>query len=100
MSQGVVQEMVTTALLGALNGAKQKGQLKSETWPALSLDAPKRPEWGDLRARIAARPEPARGELRVVPGSARWETDSLTASALVPNDAIEAIIECVAASVP
>jgi arginyl-tRNA synthetase len=45
--------MVTTALLGALNGAKQKGQLKSEAWPALSLDAPKRPEWGDLASTVA-----------------------------------------------
>ena len=53
MSQGVVQEMVATALLGALNGAKQKGQLKTEAWPALTLDAPKRPEWGDLASTVA-----------------------------------------------
>ena len=53
MSQGVVQDMVTTALLGALNGAKQKGQLKSEAWPAITLDAPKRPEWGDLASTVA-----------------------------------------------
>jgi len=51
--QGVVQEKVTTALLDALNGAKRKGQLKTETWPALSLDAPKRPEWGDLASTVA-----------------------------------------------
>ncbi|MBI3356878.1 MAG: arginine--tRNA ligase [Nitrospirae bacterium] len=53
MSQGVVREMVTTALLGALNGAKKKGQLKTETWPTLNLDAPKRPEWGDLASTVA-----------------------------------------------
>ena len=53
MSQGVVQEKVTSALLGALNGAKQKGQLKTESWPTLSLDAPKRPEWGDLASTVA-----------------------------------------------
>lgn len=53
MSQGVVQDMVTTALLGALNGAKQKGRLKSEAWPAITLDAPKRPEWGDLTSTVA-----------------------------------------------
>ena len=53
MSQGVVQEMVTTALLGALNEARQRGQLKSEAWPQLSLDAPKRPEWGDLASTVA-----------------------------------------------
>jgi arginyl-tRNA synthetase len=45
--------MITTALLGALNGAKQKGQLKTEAWPALTLDAPKRPEWGDLASTVA-----------------------------------------------
>ena len=53
MSQGVVQEKVTSALLGALNGAKEKGQLKTEAWPTLSLDAPKRPEWGDLASTVA-----------------------------------------------
>ena len=53
MSQGVVQEMVATALLGALDGARKKGQLKTEAWPALTLDAPKRPEWGDLASTVA-----------------------------------------------
>ncbi len=53
MSSGVVQEKVTSALLGALNGAKKKGQLKTEFWPQLSLDAPKRPEWGDLASTVA-----------------------------------------------
>ncbi|MCP9450292.1 MAG: arginine--tRNA ligase [Nitrospira sp.] len=53
MSHGVVQEMVATALLGALNEAKKKGRLKTETWPALTLDAPKRPEWGELATTIA-----------------------------------------------
>lgn len=53
MSQGVVQDKVTSALLGALDGAKKKGQLKTESWPSLSLDAPKRPEWGDLASTVA-----------------------------------------------
>lgn len=53
MSQGIVQEKVTTALLCALDGAKQKGQLKAAAWPALTLDAPKRPEWGDLASTVA-----------------------------------------------
>ncbi|HET9395659.1 MAG TPA: arginine--tRNA ligase [Nitrospiraceae bacterium] len=53
MAHGVVQEKVTSALLGALNGARNKGQLKSTAWPALSLDAPKRPEWGDLASTVA-----------------------------------------------
>jgi arginyl-tRNA synthetase len=53
LSHGVVQEKVTSALLGALNGARSKGQLKSAAWPTLSLDAPKRPEWGDLASTVA-----------------------------------------------
>ncbi|MBK9309059.1 MAG: arginine--tRNA ligase [Nitrospira sp.] len=53
MSQGVVHEKVATALLDALDGAKQKGQLKATAWPALTLDAPKRPEWGDLASTVA-----------------------------------------------
>ncbi|WP_455376869.1 arginine--tRNA ligase [Petrachloros mirabilis] len=53
MSQGVVQEKVANALLDALKGAKEKGQLKSEALPSLSLDAPKRPEWGDLASTVA-----------------------------------------------
>ena len=53
MSHGVVQDMVATALLGALDGAKKKGQLKTEAWPALTLDSPKRPEWGDLASTVA-----------------------------------------------
>jgi arginyl-tRNA synthetase len=53
VSHGVVQEKVTNALLGALNGAREKGQLKTAAWPQLSLDAPKRPEWGDLASTVA-----------------------------------------------
>jgi len=53
VSQGVVLHKVTSALLGALNGAKKKGLLKTESWPVLSLDAPKRPEWGDLASTVA-----------------------------------------------
>ncbi len=53
MSSGFVQEKVTSALLKALNGAKEKGLLKTESWPQLSLDAPKRSEWGDLASTVA-----------------------------------------------
>ena len=53
MSQGLIHDMVTTALLGALNGAKKKGQLKTDVWPTLSLDTPKRSEWGDLASTVA-----------------------------------------------
>lgn len=53
VAQGVVQEKVTSALHGALTGAKAKGQLKIEAWPTVTLDAPKRPEWGDLATTVA-----------------------------------------------
>ena len=53
MSPGIVQEKVGSALLTALNRAKQKGQLRTPVWPTLSLDAPKRPEWGDLASTVA-----------------------------------------------
>lgn len=53
VAHGVVQEKVTSALRGALSGAKAKGQLKIEAWPPVTLDAPKRPEWGDLATTVA-----------------------------------------------
>jgi len=53
LSSGVVHEKVASALIGALNGARKRGQLKTEAWPQMSLDAPKRPEWGDLASTIA-----------------------------------------------
>lgn len=53
VAQGVVQEKVTSALKGALSGAKEKGQLRMESWPTVTLDAPKRPEWGDLATTVA-----------------------------------------------
>ena len=53
LAQGIIQEKVTHALQGALSGAKAKGQLKIESLPTVSLDAPKRPEWGDLATTVA-----------------------------------------------
>jgi arginyl-tRNA synthetase len=53
VAQGVVQEKVTTALKGALSKAKELGQLRMECWPTVTLDAPKRPEWGDLATTVA-----------------------------------------------
>jgi len=53
VGQGVVQEKVTSALNDALSGAKEKGQLRMESWPTVTLDAPKRPEWGDLATTVA-----------------------------------------------
>ncbi len=53
MTQGLVQEQVANAVQGALSDAKAKGQLKIESWPTVTLDAPKRPEWGDLATTVA-----------------------------------------------
>ena len=53
MSHDIVQEKVITALQGALQEAKRKGQLRVESVPALTLDLPKRPEWGDLASTVA-----------------------------------------------
>jgi arginyl-tRNA synthetase len=53
VTQGLVQEQVANAVQGALSEAKAKGQLKIESWPILTLDAPKRPEWGDLATTVA-----------------------------------------------
>jgi arginyl-tRNA synthetase len=49
----VVRERVLDALAGALQQAKAKGQLKLSSFPSLSLDPPKRPEWGDLASTVA-----------------------------------------------
>lgn len=53
MSQGIVRDRVIAALERALDQAKRKGQLKVESKPVLSLDLPKRPEWGDLASTVA-----------------------------------------------
>ena len=41
------------ALQDALRQAKQKGQLTIDPFPTVSLDLPKRPEWGDLATTVA-----------------------------------------------
>jgi arginyl-tRNA synthetase len=53
VSQGVVREQVQDSVLQAIQQARQKGQLKAESLPALQLDAPKKAEWGDLATTIA-----------------------------------------------
>lgn len=53
MSRDIVQEKVIDALQCALQEAKRKGQLKVESVPTLTLDLPKRPEWGDLASTVA-----------------------------------------------
>jgi len=53
VSHAIVQDKVIDALQGALHQAKRKGQLKIEPFPTLTLDQPKRPEWGDLASTVA-----------------------------------------------
>lgn len=53
MPREIVRGRVTEALQQALQQASQNGQLTSGTWPSITLDVPKRPEWGDLATTIA-----------------------------------------------
>ncbi|MBA5862870.1 MAG: arginine--tRNA ligase [Nitrospira sp. CR1.1] len=53
MAQGVVQEKVARALTGALRLAQQRGVLTIEQMPVINLEAPKRPEWGDVSCTVA-----------------------------------------------
>jgi arginyl-tRNA synthetase len=53
VSHGIVHEVVSTALLSALNEARKRGRLKTEHWPPLTLEAPKRQEWGELATTVA-----------------------------------------------
>ncbi|MGZ8422718.1 MAG: arginine--tRNA ligase domain-containing protein, partial [Nitrospira sp.] len=53
MSQGVVQDKVSAALVRALRLAQQRGLLKVEQMPVVYLEAPKRPEWGDVSSTVA-----------------------------------------------
>mgnify|MGYP000255155868 CR=1 FL=1 len=53
MAQGVVQDKVADALAAALRLAQQRGILKIEQMPVINLEAPKRPEWGDVSCTVA-----------------------------------------------
>jgi arginyl-tRNA synthetase len=48
-----VQDKVSDALVGALRSAQQRGMLKVEQMPVINLEAPKRPEWGDVSCTVA-----------------------------------------------
>jgi arginyl-tRNA synthetase len=48
-----VQDQVSEALVGALRLAQQRGLLKLEQIPVVNLEAPKRPEWGDVSSTVA-----------------------------------------------
>ncbi len=49
----IVRRKVQRALGDALSEAKRKGLLKGDSFPAITLEAPKRPEWGDLASTVA-----------------------------------------------
>ena len=53
MTQGLVQDKVSAALVGALRLAQERGKLKIEQMPTVTLEAPKRPEWGDVSSTVA-----------------------------------------------
>ena len=53
MTQGLVQDKVSAALRGALRLAQERGKLIIEHMPAVTLEAPKRPEWGDVSSTVA-----------------------------------------------
>lgn len=53
MSRDVVREKVEGLLQQALLQARERGELKADPMPAITLDAPRRPEWGDLASTVA-----------------------------------------------
>ena len=53
MAQDIVRTQVTGALENALKLAKARNQLQLDPMPHVSLDPPKRPEWGDLASSVA-----------------------------------------------
>jgi arginyl-tRNA synthetase len=53
VSSDLIQDKVIGALQAALQEAKRKGQLKIDPFPTVTLDPPKRPEWGDLASTVA-----------------------------------------------
>ena len=53
MSRGVVREKIEELLHQALRQARERGELKADPMPSITLDAPKRPEWGDLASTVA-----------------------------------------------
>lgn len=53
MAQDIVRETVLGMLRGALHQARERGELQAEPFPVLTLDPPKRPEWGDLATTVA-----------------------------------------------
>lgn len=53
MSRGIVRDKIEEMLHQALLQARKRGELKVDPLPPITLDAPKRPEWGDLASTVA-----------------------------------------------
>lgn len=53
MSESVVQEKVLTVIREALERARQEGFLTLSSLPQITVDFPKREEWGDLSTSVA-----------------------------------------------
>lgn len=53
MSKGIIQNRIEHLLNQAMRLAQERGQLKLRSLPVIALDAPKRPEWGDLASTVA-----------------------------------------------
>ncbi len=53
MSVGIVQERVTSAIVGALAQARQRGLLQSRHFPQPVVDFSKKDAWGDLSSSVA-----------------------------------------------
>lgn len=53
MTVGIVQEHISLAVGAALEQAKGRGLLTCEKFPSITIEVPKREEWGDFSSTIA-----------------------------------------------
>ncbi len=53
MPKGIVHQQIEHLLHDAMRQARDKGQLKLASIPTITLDPPKKPEWGDLASTVA-----------------------------------------------
>ncbi|MGH7256007.1 MAG: arginine--tRNA ligase [Nitrospirales bacterium] len=86
MSLGIVRDKVMEALTSALEAAKGKGLLKSDTGAVLTVDLPKRPEWGDLASPVAM-------SVAAAEGRSPYDVAQIILDNLPQRDAIFARVE-------